>query len=430
MARPFPESYDVADRLVPGTVLRVRVDRLRAVRARGRASSAHRTRGGCGNQVPVQFDGQRRSAFPVPRDRRLPRPDARWSGAAGPTPRPARSSCARSRARARGEIQTVFVDAVPPAGRIDVSPSTGLSLDGETVTVEVHDYPPGARVTAMLCAAPDATGSRCGDARARRPRSSSGRDGTGRTELASSRHVSASRESRASEATTAASRWCPTMCSPERQSCRSRSPRRRGRLRPDPSADRARDRRRSCSGSRCWLIFCTDWSAVGEAAAPEIDDAEYADLDAIIAALPPEEEELAPRSTPGFRRDPRVSCHPRRLGRRLSDEARGTPRTGQGEGRMATNVIEIEGLRKEYRRRKRSHDRGRRARPRRARRRGVRLPRAERLGQDHDDPLPARPGAADEGIGAAPGQAGARRASATRCAASARSSRRPHCSRP
>jgi hypothetical protein len=38
------------------------------------------------------------------------------------------------------------------------------------------------------------------------------------------------------------------------------------------------------------LIFRTDWSAVGEAAAPEIDDVDYADLDAIIAALPPEEE--------------------------------------------------------------------------------------------------------------------------------------------
>ncbi len=34
-----------------------------------------------------------------------------------------------------------------------------------------------------------------------------------------------------------------------------------------------------------------DWSAVGEVAAPEIDDAVYADLDAIIAALPPEDDE-------------------------------------------------------------------------------------------------------------------------------------------
>jgi hypothetical protein len=39
------------------------------------------------------------------------------------------------------------------------------------------------------------------------------------------------------------------------------------------------------------LILGTDWSAVGEEAAPEIDDADYADLDAIIAALPPEDED-------------------------------------------------------------------------------------------------------------------------------------------
>jgi hypothetical protein len=39
-----------------------------------------------------------------------------------------------------------------------------------------------------------------------------------------------------------------------------------------------------------WLLRGTDWSAVGEVAAPEIDDAAYADLDAEIAALPPEED--------------------------------------------------------------------------------------------------------------------------------------------
>ncbi len=40
-----------------------------------------------------------------------------------------------------------------------------------------------------------------------------------------------------------------------------------------------------------WLVRRTDWRPVGEAAAPEIDDAEYADLDSIIAALPPEEDD-------------------------------------------------------------------------------------------------------------------------------------------
>jgi hypothetical protein len=41
-------------------------------------------------------------------------------------------------------------------------------------------------------------------------------------------------------------------------------------------------------GSAAVLVRRTDWSAVGEAAAPQIDDAEYADLDAIVAGLAPE----------------------------------------------------------------------------------------------------------------------------------------------
>jgi hypothetical protein len=38
------------------------------------------------------------------------------------------------------------------------------------------------------------------------------------------------------------------------------------------------------------MLRRTDWSAVGEEAAPELDDAEYADLDAIVAALPPDDD--------------------------------------------------------------------------------------------------------------------------------------------
>ena len=126
----------------------------------------------------------------------------------------------------------------------------------------------------------------------------------------------------------------------------------RRRLRPDPPRARARHRgaARCDRGRGC--IVRADWSAVGEAAAPEIDDAEYADLDAIIAALPPEEDEVRPDAarpaheavSAGFR----TSCHPRRV---RTSSVRLSTRAGR-TARMATNVIEIEGLRKEYRRRK------------------------------------------------------------------------------
>lgn len=42
-----------------------------------------------------------------------------------------------------------------------------------------------------------------------------------------------------------------------------------------------------------WLVRTTDWSTVGEAAAPEIDGAAYADLDAIVADLADDESSMA-----------------------------------------------------------------------------------------------------------------------------------------
>ncbi len=52
---------------------------------------------------------------------------------------------------------------------------------------------------------------------------------------------------------------------------------------------------------QCVTATRTDWSAIGEAAAPEIDNAEYADLDAIVAALPP--EEAVEEASSGSRRE-------------------------------------------------------------------------------------------------------------------------------
>ena len=61
-----------------------------------------------------------------------------------------------------GAIQTIFGDEVPPAGESRCHARRDLSLAGETVTVRVRNYPPNVAMTAMLCAAPDATGPRCG----------------------------------------------------------------------------------------------------------------------------------------------------------------------------------------------------------------------------------------------------------------------------
>ena len=194
-----------------------------------------------------------------------------------------------------GAIQTIFGDEVPPAGEIEVSRSRDLSLAGETVTVRVRNYPPNVAMTVMLCAAPDATGPRCGAPGPTAPLVV-GRNGRGSAKLAiAPGRVRAGARRRAREATTAASRLRPTMCS-------RAAPVVPVTFAAPPGA--AYDPTRLAIGLglavllaaiAAGLLLRTDWAAVGEAAAPEIDDAEYADLDAMIAALPPEEDELSLR---------------------------------------------------------------------------------------------------------------------------------------
>jgi hypothetical protein len=190
----------------------------------------------------------------------------------------------------RAQIQTIFGDTIAPPGRIAVTRADGLSLDGEKITVTVSDYPPGVEVFAMLCAAPDAAGRRCGAPGPQAPLVV-GRDGTGSTELV------------IEPGPVGAERVPCTRGSDCGISVVSREVFARAPVVPISFAGRggaAYDPTRLLLGLAIallliaiatWLLVRTDWSAVGEAAAPEIDDAEYADLDAIIAALPPEEDD-------------------------------------------------------------------------------------------------------------------------------------------
>ena len=285
----FPVSYDVADGLGPATVLRMRVTGFEPF-ARATAKQCAESRAElCGNALSVQFDADGAAEFQY-----LVTDDFLGSL---PVPGRCRADAAACTVVVRalignrhGQIQTVFGDTVSPAGRISVTPAVGLSLEGETVTVDVTDYPPGAELTAMLCAAPDATGARCGAPGPTAPLVVS-RNGTGRTELAiTPGPVGAERApclrgddcgvSVASAEVFARAPVVPiTFAAP-------------------PGA--AYDSTRLVIGLGIALFLLaiaaallrrTDWSPVGEAAAPEIDDAEYADLDAIIAALPPVEDE-------------------------------------------------------------------------------------------------------------------------------------------
>lgn len=286
----FPESYDVADRLTPDTVLRIRVRGFdpftRAVAEQCAPSVTQR----CGSSIPVQFDADGEAQFQyLVTDRFLgshPVPGACRANAA-----PCTIVVSAVDGDAHGEIQTIFIDSIPSPGRIEVTPAHELSLDGETVTVEVHDYPPGVEVHAMLCAAPDATGPRCGEP-GPTARLVVGRDGTGRAQLVIE-------PGRVGAQGVRCSRGDDCGISVASDDVFARAPVVPISFAAPPGADYDPTRLALGLGlavllvaSATWMIRRTDWSAVGEAAAPEIDDAEYADLDAIIAALPPEEDEL------------------------------------------------------------------------------------------------------------------------------------------
>jgi hypothetical protein len=255
----------------------------------------------CANQIPVQFDKDGTAQFQYLISNGFLASVATSGGCRANTGRC--TIVVRSiDGRVRREIQTVFVDAVPPAGVIDVTPSKGLSLDGEMVTVSVRGFPPGARVNAMLCAAPSAVGDRCGSADVAAP-ISVGPDGSGATQLFITPGT---------VGTVGARCFRGDKCG---VSVFSDSVFTRAFVAPiafeGPIGARYSAGRLMLGLGVAALFFAiaamvlrrTDWSAVGEATAPEIDDAEYADLDAIIASLPPDVEgEALKTPTPISRR--------------------------------------------------------------------------------------------------------------------------------
>jgi len=288
----FPASYEVADGLDHDTVLRMHVlgfePFARAV-AEQCAPSASRN---CDNEIPVQFDADGEARFEYLISAELLGSRAEPGGCGAGTA-PCTIVVRALDGQKRGTIQTIFGDEVPPPGRIAVSRSKELSLDGETVTVQVRGYRPGVEVTAMVCAAPDATGPRCGAPGPTAPLVV-GRDGTGRTqlditpgrvghELAPCRRGDDCGISVASEDVFARAPVVPiTFAAP-----------------PGPAYDPTRLALGAgvatlLIATSAALLLRTDWAPVGEVAAPEIDNAEYADLDAIIAALPPEEDDPVP----------------------------------------------------------------------------------------------------------------------------------------
>lgn len=180
-------------------------------------------------------------------------------------------------------VVTVFGASASPPGSISVSPTSGLR-DGDSVAVTARGFRPGTRLRVALCAAPGGP-ERCGD-----PGPHSDMvvidDGTATTTLTVSRApLGSSRVTCGGElacgvavigpGTSTAARVVPVSF--------------RSLVGPDYSAGRLVIGLVVAAGlllAAVALVRGTDWSPVGEARAPEIDEAEYADLDAIVATLP------------------------------------------------------------------------------------------------------------------------------------------------
>lgn len=112
----------------------------------------------CHDELPVRFDGEGGAEFQY-----LVRFDA------GVTPNGDRT-CGSPTVRCTIEIEAagtttvidaVFFDQAPQPGRIDVEPGHGLR-PGDPVMLTATGFPPGTRISVMVCAAPATRGSRCG----------------------------------------------------------------------------------------------------------------------------------------------------------------------------------------------------------------------------------------------------------------------------
>lgn len=266
--------------LVPGTVLQIEARGFRPLATATARQCAGPT---CGNQVSTNLDksGQASFLFLV-------------TDTLGATPGAGRcrintppcSVIIHDDSR-RAVLRFLFHDAVPDPGRLRVTPARDLA-DGSEITIHLSGFPAGATAQVVMCA----TGSTSPDRACGKPGLdlpvSMGPDGTATTSATVSGgtvgadHVDCRLDGGCAIAVVSADAFV-----------RARPVGLTFRAPPDVSYDRGRLAVGLALAALLLLVALavvrrTDWSPRGEAAVPEIDGAEYADLDAMVAALPPD----------------------------------------------------------------------------------------------------------------------------------------------
>lgn len=198
-------------------------------------------------------------------------------------------------------IDTVFIDAAPPPGRLDVTPGRNLVI-GDTVTVAASQFQPGAELTVLVCAAPSTSGTRCGAPGPVAPLTI-GSDGTAEaTMILDVNEVGSDRVACGRQVT------CRIVVTSDQIGVRARPATLTFTSFPGADYDGAR----LITGLgvalililfAAWLVRSTRWDPPREADSSPIDDAEFADLDLEAAQFDEQETATAasvsPQSLPG-----------------------------------------------------------------------------------------------------------------------------------
>lgn len=268
--------------LVPGTVLRVEArDFPSFATARARQCSGMN----CGNDVVVHMSDTGTASFLfLVTDTLGGSPDPE---ACRVTSAPCSLVLENTDGEGRAQVPMLFYDAVPEPGQLRVTPARDLA-DGSRITVHLDGFPRDSSARLVMCArgASDA-GQQCGRPGLDVP-VAIGRDGTATvTATIKAGPVGASRIQ------CGRGSGCSLAVVSDDAFVRAQPVRLGLRAPPGVSYDGSRLALGLALAALLLLaavvlVRRTDWSPLGEEAAPEIDEAEYADLDAIVAALPPE----------------------------------------------------------------------------------------------------------------------------------------------
>lgn len=264
--------------LATDTVLRIQVEDFSS-HAVARAMQC--AGGSCGNVIPVQFgeDGTASFLYLVTDDFVPAAADGRC--------RLDGTACSlvieATDGDDRASVVTLFSDELPAPGRVRLDPSNDLK-PRQQIGVAFEGFVAGSTIELVVCASPATSGSsRCSVERSSTAVDS---DGAGRASFRIPSTVGSDGVACVESKCTVGVRSSTAFVRADPVRLHLASP---------PPVDY--DRGRLLAGSvvagvllalAAFFVRRTDWSPVGEEAAPEIDDAEYADLDALVAAMPPE----------------------------------------------------------------------------------------------------------------------------------------------